>query len=135
MKIVKLAEHIAVSEQLTKEDIPAIVAAGYQAVINNRPDNEVEGQPSSAEIEAAAVAAGLEYYYLPVTARDFPGPDAQRMATLLHDATKPVLAFCRTGTRCTNLWIATASSAQEREQARQRGAALGFDLAMSESAR
>lgn len=134
MKIIKLAEHIAVSEQLTKEDIPAIVAAGYQVVINNRPDNEVEGQPSSAEIEAAAVAAGLDYYYLPVTARDFPGPDAQQMATLLHDETKPVLAFCRTGTRCTNLWIATAS-AQEREQARQRGAALGFDLAMSESVR
>jgi uncharacterized protein (TIGR01244 family) len=134
MKIIKLAEHIAVSEQLTPEDIPAIVAAGYQFVINNRPDNEVEGQPSSAEIEAAAVAAGLDYYHFPVTASDFPGPDVEQMAQLFHDEAKPVLAFCRTGTRCTNLWITTAS-AQEREQARQQGSALGFDLAMSESVR
>ena len=41
--------------------------AGFKSVVNNRPDHEHgPGQPTSAEIEAAARAAGLEYRFLPV---------------------------------------------------------------------
>ena len=60
MKIVKLSENIAVSEQITAEDMVEIAAAGYRVVVNNRPDNEVAGQPSSASIEEVARAAGWE---------------------------------------------------------------------------
>ncbi|MEP1472847.1 MAG: TIGR01244 family sulfur transferase [Halieaceae bacterium] len=133
MKIIKLAEHVAVSEQVLPEDIPTIVAQGYKVLINNRPDNEVEGQPPSDDVKAAALAAGLEYHHLPVTAGNFPGPGVDEMASLLHQQDKAVLAFCRTGTRCTNLWIATATS-QEREEMRKQARALGFDLAMSAAA-
>lgn len=134
MKIVRLSEHIAVSEQITAEDMAEIAAAGYRVVVNNRPDNEVAGQPSSASIEEAARAAGLEYHYLPVTASDFPGPDADRMAALFHDDSRPVLAFCRTGTRCANLWVNTANDT-DSEAAREKVRTLGYDLSMSEAAR
>ncbi|RLA45145.1 MAG: TIGR01244 family phosphatase [Gammaproteobacteria bacterium] len=130
MKIVKLTESIAVSEQITPENVADIAAAGYQVLVNNRPDGEEACQPASADIAAAAQAAGLEYYYLPITAGNFPGPDFGRMRSLLDDTLRPVLAFCRSGTRCTNLWVASRDD-KSMEQARAQARQLGYDLGMS----
>ena len=62
----RLGPFIAVAAQLQPADMGTLAAAGYHSVINNRPDNEDEGQPSSAEMRAAAEASGLEYHHLPV---------------------------------------------------------------------
>ena len=134
MKIVKLTDSVAVSEQITADDVAEIASAGYRVLVNNRPDNEAEGQPSSASIEQAAREAGLEYHYLPVTASNFPGPDAKQMARLFNDDQRPVLAFCRTGTRCANLWVSTADDG-EGDSARDKARTLGYDLSMSEAVR
>ena len=130
MKIVKLTESIAVSAQITPENVAEIAAAGYKVLVNNRPDGEEANQPSNADIAAAAQAAGMEYHYMPITAGNFPGPDFGRMRTLLDDTVRPVLAFCRSGTRCTNLWVASRDD-ESREQARVRAHRLGYDLGMS----
>lgn len=130
MKIVSLTDSVAVSEQIAPADVPGIAAAGFRVLVNNRPDGEAPGQPTSDEIARAADAAGLSYYYLPITAADFPGPGVKLMASLFDNAAEPVLAFCRTGTRCTNLWIATRDAA-EADAAVSHAKALGYDLAMS----
>ena len=54
MRIVNLSDSVAVSEQISVEDVAAIAAAGFQVLINNRPDGEESGQPDSAEIEAVS---------------------------------------------------------------------------------
>jgi uncharacterized protein (TIGR01244 family) len=130
MKIVKLTESIAVSAQITPENVAAIAAAGYKVLVNNRPDGEEANQPGNTDIAAAAKAAGMEYHYMPITAGNFPGPDFGRMRTLLDDTARPVLAFCRSGTRCTNLWVASKDGAS-RERARVQALQLGYDLGMS----
>jgi uncharacterized protein (TIGR01244 family) len=130
MKIVKLTESVAVSEQITPGNVAAIAAAGYKVLVNNRPDGEEANQPDNADIAAAAAAAGMEYHYMPITAGNFPGPDFGRMRALLDNSALPVLAFCRTGTRCTNLWVASRDEAS-REQARVQAQRLGYDLGMS----
>jgi uncharacterized protein (TIGR01244 family) len=130
MKIVQLTDTVSVSEQITPQDIEEIASAGFKVVVNNRPDGESPEQPASEEIARAAQAAGLSYYYLPITAGNFPGPDVGIMASLLDNSEEPVFAFCRTGTRCTNLWVATRSQ-QEVESAVDHAKALGYDLAMS----
>jgi uncharacterized protein (TIGR01244 family) len=130
MKIVELTRTVAVSGQISVSNVGQIAAAGYKVLVNNRPDGEEHNQPSSAEIAAAAVAAGLEYHHLPVTAANFPGPDIAYMNELLDDPERPVLAFCRSGTRCANLWVATRAE-NAREEARQRARSLGYDLGMS----
>jgi uncharacterized protein (TIGR01244 family) len=61
---------------------------------------------------------------------NFPGPDVARMGGLFDDDARPVLAFCRTGTRCANLWVVTRAGA-DRVQAEQRARALGYDLGMA----
>ncbi|MCB1730399.1 MAG: TIGR01244 family phosphatase [Halieaceae bacterium] len=130
MSYMKLTDTVAVAGQISAEQVGEIAAAGFRVLVNNRPDGEDAGQPSGAEIEAAALAAGLEYHHLPVTGMNFPGPDVERMAQLLDDSSRPVFAFCRTGTRCTNLWVVTRDEGS-REEAVRHARALGFDLSMA----
>lgn len=130
MKIVKLTDTVAVSEQIAPEDLLEIAAAGYKVLINNRPDGEEGAQPPGALIAEAALAAGIEYHHLPVTATSFPGPHFDAMSDLLDDESRPVLAFCRTGTRCANLWVASAQELT-REEAAAVASKQGYDLGMA----
>ena len=93
------------SPQLTPQDMAALAASGVRSVINNRPDGEGgPGQPSSAQLEAAARAAGIEYRYLPVPSSGHSDEDARRMADLVSQLPPPVLAFCRSGRRSVALY-------------------------------
>ena len=76
-------------------------------MINNRPDFEGgPNQPTNASIEAAAKAAGLNYAFLPV-APNFQSPEEiASFAELLASLPKPILAFCRSGTRSGKLYRA-----------------------------
>ncbi len=98
-------DHFASAPQISPADVAHIAALGYRTLINNRPDGEggIE-QPTSAEIEAAAAAAGLRYAYLPVVSGQITEPQARRFAELLATSPKPVLAFCRSGARSQNLF-------------------------------
>jgi len=129
VNIVKITPDIAVSEQLEPEDVAAIAAAGYKLLINNRPDGESPGQPTSAALAAAAAEHGIAYVHYPVSGMNFPGPDLQYLATVFDNAEGPALAFCRSGTRSINLWLATRS-AVELPAALQRARSLGYDLSM-----
>lgn len=130
LHFIKLTETVAASPQVQAADMAAIAEAGYKVVINNRPDGEAMGQPSSEELRAAAEALGLEYHYYPLNAFNYPGDDLPAMGGLFDDPARPVFAFCRSGTRSTNLWINTRASAQQ-DAARHHAQQLGFDVSMS----
>lgn len=129
MRVSQLSESLSVSGQITLGEVADIASAGFKILINNRPDNEAPNQPTSDEIASAAKLAGLEYYHLPVTARNFPGPDIDTMASLLDDSDNPAFAFCRSGTRCTNLWLSTRSD-EHRDACVTVARQYGFDLSM-----
>lgn len=126
----KVTEDFSVAPQIAASDLADAAAQGFTLVINNRPDGEAPGQPTSAEMEAAAKAAGLDYLYVPVAGG--PGP-AQVEAVLqaVNTAEGPVLAFCRSGTRSIVTWsIGQATSgARPRGELISLGAAAGYDLA------
>ncbi|MEM9255412.1 MAG: TIGR01244 family sulfur transferase [Pseudomonadota bacterium] len=130
MNIIKLDDSIGVAAQISPADVSDIAAAGYRVLINNRPDGEEPGQPSAAEIARAAEAEGLEYYHMPVSAMDFPGSDFAAMCDLFDDSESPVLAFCRSGTRCANLWLSSRSP-DELQAAASLVQGRGFDLSMA----
>ncbi|HEX8309279.1 MAG TPA: TIGR01244 family sulfur transferase [Allosphingosinicella sp.] len=112
--------------QLAVDDIDDAAASGIRLIVNNRPDGEEAGQPSSAEIESAARAAGLDYRHIPV-AGGFAAQQVEAMAAALEQG--PVLAFCRTGTRSTFLWaLARASRGVPAEESIAAAAAAGYDL-------
>jgi len=120
---------LAAQRQVAPDDLPAIAAAGVTLVVNNRPDGEEEGQPSSAEIEAAARAAGLDYRHIPI-AGGFNMDDVLAMADALDAAEGKVLAFCRTGTRSTFLWaLAQSERGEPADRVAAAADAAGYDLA------
>jgi len=83
----------------------AIAAHGFHTVINNRPDGEGGAeQPTSQAMAQAAQAAGLAYHYLPVISGQITPQQVAEFAALVKAAPGPVLAFCRSGARSTNLW-------------------------------
>src|SRR3546814_14465214 len=97
-----LSDAFAVAPQLFPEDMQAVADAGFKSVIINRPD--LEGgpqQPLSADVMAAARAAGLAVEYQPVVGSAMTQDDVVRFAEILKELPAPVLAYCRTGTRCT----------------------------------
>lgn len=120
---------IAVAPQILPDDMAELAASGFTAIINNRPDDEDFGQPTGAEIEAAAVAVGLTYTAIPVTQAGFSHPQIDAMAAVLADAKGPVLAYCRSGTRSCNLWaLAAVKAGTHPDAAMAKAAAAGYDL-------
>lgn len=124
-----VTDQISVAPQIQVEDVARAAAEGFKTIINNRPDGEDPAQPASAEIEAAAKAAGLAYAYIPVRG----GPTAEQVASeraFLETAPKPVLAFCRSGTRSIVTWsIGEAlGGGTGRDDLIRLGAAAGYDL-------
>jgi uncharacterized protein (TIGR01244 family) len=114
------------ARQLKPADIPSVGASGIRLVVNNRPDGEEPGQPTSAEIESAARAAGLDYRHIPI-AGGFPAAQVEAMAEALEQG--PALAFCRSGTRSTYLWaLARCSRGADPEALVRRAAEAGYDL-------
>ena len=102
-----IAADVCVAGQLSPAAMAEAAAAGFRSVINNRPDHEHgPGQPSSAEIEAAARAAGLEYRHLPVDGGWQSPEQIAAFAVLLAELPRPLLAFCRSGARSTRLYAA-----------------------------
>lgn len=107
LPVTPVTETLSVTGQLRPEDMARAAAMGFRAVINNRPDHEHgPGQPTSAEMEAAARAAGLAYRFQPVVPQLITADDGRTFHALLAELPGPVLAFCRTGNRSTKLWLA-----------------------------
>jgi len=104
-EIKRLAADFAVTGQLRSEDLPDIAALGFRTLINNRPDGEAPDQPPSAELEAAAGRLGLGYRHIPVRSGEIEARSAGELAAALAELEKPVLAFCRSGSRSANLWM------------------------------
>ena len=106
-----LAPDFCVAPQLTPEAMAEAARAGFKSVINNRPDFEHgPDQPTNAAIEAAALAAGLQYAHLPV-AGGYQSPDEiARFAELIAAMPRPLLCFCRSGARSTKLYVAATQT-------------------------
>jgi uncharacterized protein (TIGR01244 family) len=104
-----IAPDVCVAPQLTPEAMAEAARAGFQSVVNNRPDFEHgPDQPTNAQIEAAAHAAGLQYRYLPVDGGYQTPEQIAAFALLLKQLPRPVLLFCRSGARSTRLYQAAS---------------------------
>ena len=99
----KLTETLSVAGQVQPGEVEQLARAGFKAIICNRPDDEEPGQPDFAEIAAAAEAQGLEVRHIPVDASRTVEMQKDEFARALAELPSPVLAYCRTGNRCTLL--------------------------------
>lgn len=124
-----LNDRVAVAPQIDPADVPAIAAAGYVAIVNNRPDDEEPGQPAGDAVRAAAEAAGLAYHAVPVGRAGIGQAELDAMTAALAGADGPVLAYCRSGTRSCNLWaLAGATAGRDPRLIAAQAEAAGYDL-------
>lgn len=128
MQVIKLTDSLSVAGQPWPEDMAGLAAMGFQHIVCNRPDGEVPGQPSMDEMEAAALAAGMSFTRYPVDVGNFPGEDSVALSQIF-DSGNAVLAYCRTGTRCANLWVVTREDSDYPDAVRT-ARAIGFDLSL-----
>ena len=119
-----------VSGQIAPGQLAEVRAQGVTIVVNNRPDDEDPGQPTSDQIEAAAREAGLEYRHVPIARGMGPAHiEAMREALALTGEGK-LLAFCRSGMRSTLAWaVACREEGVPREELERRAGEAGFSLA------
>jgi uncharacterized protein (TIGR01244 family) len=123
-----LDETIAVAPQIGVAEIAAAKDDGFRTIINNRPDGEQPGQPTSAEMATAAQAAGLGYAHIPVDHSGFSMDQVEAMTAALAQP-GPALAFCRSGTRSTFLWsLARGAAGDEPAEIAAKAANAGYDV-------
>jgi sulfide:quinone oxidoreductase len=128
MQIKPLNSDLAVAAQISPEDISTIAAEGFRTVINNRPDGESPDQPGGDRIAQLSQELGLNYAYQPVISGGFTLDDVEEFGRLLDQAEKPVLAYCRSGTRCTMLWALSQAGKLETREIIESAANAGYDL-------
>jgi uncharacterized protein (TIGR01244 family) len=103
MEIRTIADGFSVTGQISTDDVKTIAEAGYKTLISNRPDSEGGAVPHD-DIRKAAEAEGLKFVYIPVVSGAITPENVSDMAAALDEADAPVLAYCRSGGRCTNLF-------------------------------
>ena len=125
----QLDDKTLVDGQIVPADVAELQAMGVTMIINNRPDGEDEGQPTSDEIEAAAAAAGIDYRHVPI-ARGMGPSDVEAMRNAIHAAGEGKLfAYCRTGNRSTLAWaVAKSEDGVPREELERCAEGAGFTL-------
>ena len=125
----QLDERTLVDGQIGPDDVQELKALGVTLIVNNRPDGEDAGQPTSDEIEAAAREAGIEYRHVPI-ARGLGPSDIEAMREAMHSASEGKLfAFCRSGNRSTLAWaVARSEDGVPREELNRMANEAGFDL-------
>ena len=128
MMINKLTDDISVAPQITVDDIPAIAAAGFKTIICNRPDGEELAQTGCGEIEAAAKAHGITFSNQPVVSGQITLEDVGDFKSLLDNSEKPLLAYCRSGTRCAMLWAFSQAGSAPTEDIVKTAQNAGYDL-------
>ena len=126
----QLDDHVLVAPQVSPAQLAQARAEGVTMVVNNRPDGEEPGQPTSDELEAAARQAGLDYRHIPI-ARGMGPAEVEAMRQALRDCTEgKLLAFCRTGTRSALAWaVAKRQDGADRVELERGAEAAGYSLA------
>ncbi len=124
-----LSAQFSVAPQIGLDDIAEARAQGFALIVNNRPDGEEPTAPQGAEIGHAAAAEGLAYAAIPIGHAGFSHAQIDALDALMADATGPILAYCRSGTRSTHLWaLARARAGDDVDAICNAAAKAGYDL-------
>ena len=130
LSLLPVDDRVSVSGQLTPADMKEIAGAGFTAVVNNRPDGEaLYGQPRTADLRAAAEAAGLQFLDLPFSGPRATPDQVRALADLLAGGDGRVVAFCKSGMRSALLWgAASLANGRSLEEVLQGARKAGQEL-------
>lgn len=128
MQLKQVNPEFWVADQITAQDIELIAARGIKTVFCNRPDGEGPDQPNVIEIEQVLKPYGIQIQYLPVVSGKVTDEQAEAFKQLYLKVQKPLLAYCRSGTRSITLWALSQVADQTLDQMLLTAKTLGYDL-------
>ena len=119
--MIKVSDNFYVSTQISEEDLDYIKNEGFSLVVCNRPNGEEDSQIDFEIIQKRCESMGLTFINLPMV------PGNLESELILHtkkilDKNQKTLAYCRTGTRCINLFEADVDETIEN------ATKAGYDL-------
>lgn len=127
MDLRKLTDDISVAPQITPEELAQAAEMGFKTIICNRPDAEEAAQPVAEDMADAAGDAGMTFVHQPVISGNVTMSDVEQFAHLLKEMPKPILAYCRSGTRCSTLWALAEAPNRNIDEIIQTCADAGYD--------
>jgi uncharacterized protein (TIGR01244 family) len=128
MDIRALTPTYAVSPQIDPSDLPAIKAAGFVTIINNRPDGEIPETLQSARMQMAVEALGLTYVNNPVTPGNFNDALIAKQLAAVEASKGPVFAYCASGNRSSCVWALMNAGSLPLEELIGTPAQFGYNL-------
>lgn len=99
----ELPGDVFVTGQLLPAQLQALAEQGVMSFINNRPDMEAPLQPTSDDMEQAAMTMSLDYFHIPMAGGLTPGL-IEASITAYTSAPRPIVIFCASGMRSAALW-------------------------------
>lgn len=128
MQLKQVNQEFYVADQISQRDVAELANKGIKTIICNRPDGEGADQPNIIEIQEVASTHGIQVEYLPVMSGRVTDEQAEEFKSVYQAAQKPILAFCRTGTRSITLWGLSQVSGLSLDQMLLVSKTLGYDL-------
>jgi uncharacterized protein (TIGR01244 family) len=129
LDIRRLTDAYAVAPQIAPEDLPAIRAAGFTTVIDNRPDGEIPSDLHTDSMRRAAEAAGLAFVANPVIGGALTMENVTAQAAAVAAAQGPVLAYCASGNRSSIVWALAHAGKMPTDDLIGIPARFGYQLA------
>ncbi|MCD6437741.1 MAG: TIGR01244 family phosphatase [Halomonas sp.] len=130
MQTQPLEKGVAITSQLTVEELEHVKTQGFKTVICNcKPGESAEFSGEDA-YRFKAEELGLHWVHIPVTPGEYSQADVAAFAKALQQLPRPILAFCRSGKRATHLWAYAKRHTEKCDLAELFSAAkaAGFDL-------
>lgn len=104
MRVLELGPQVYVSGQLFEHDVRLAAKQGVRSIMNNRPDGEAMGQPLSADLAKTAEELGITYVHVPFNSQSITRQTVEEFAKARDELERPLLIFCRSGARSTQMW-------------------------------
>ena len=101
--MIKVSANYYVSHQISEENLDYFKNEGFSLVVCNRPNGEEEAQIDFEIIQKRCESIGLTFINLPMVPGNLESELILETKKIL-DKNQKTLAYCRTGTRCINLW-------------------------------
>lgn len=127
MDIREITPDYAVSPQISPEDLPAIKAAGYRRIIDNRPDAEIPADLQTDALRAAAEALGVDFVANPVIGGAITIENVTDQGAAVADGVK-TLAYCASGNRSSVVWALSQAGQRPTDELIALPARHGYNM-------
>ena len=128
MDIRAITPDYAVSPQIEPGDLPAIEAAGYTMVIDNRPDGEIPPHLHTEAMREAAEAQGLVFVANPVIGGALTMDNVTAQGAAIEASSGPVFAYCASGNRSSIVWALANAGKRATDELIGLPARFGYQL-------